>query len=62
MSPAQWVNCRAEKLATVALIAAVEANEFISSIFPLKKICVEIAREWVTGSPKIQSLSSGENK
>jgi hypothetical protein len=29
MSPAQQVNCRADKLATAALMAAVEANEFI---------------------------------
>jgi hypothetical protein len=33
-------------------MAAVEANEFISSIFLLEKVCVEIAGEWVTGSPK----------
>ncbi len=52
MSPAQRVNCRVDKLATAALIAAVKANEFISSIFPLEKVCVEIAGEWVTGSPK----------
>jgi hypothetical protein len=52
MSPAQRVNCRADKLATVALMAAVEANEFISSIFPSEKICIEIAREWVTGPPQ----------
>jgi hypothetical protein len=52
MSPAQWVNCQADKLATVALIAVVEANEFISSIFPLGKVCVEIAGERVTGSQK----------
>ncbi len=38
MSPAQQVNCQADKLATAALIAAVEANEFISSIFPLEKV------------------------
>jgi hypothetical protein len=52
MSPAQRVNCRADKLATVALIAVVEANEFISSIFPLDKVCMEIARKRVMGSPK----------
>ncbi len=52
MSPAQGVNCQADKLATVALIAMVEANEFISSIFPLEKVCVEIAGEQVMGSPK----------
>jgi hypothetical protein len=52
MSPAQQVNCRADKLATAALMAAVEANEFISSIFLSEKVCVEIAGEWVTGSPK----------
>ncbi len=52
MSPAHWVNCRADKLATTALIAAVEANEFISSIFPSEKVCVEISGEQVTGSPK----------
>ncbi len=52
MSPAQRVNCRADKLATAALMAAVEANEFISSIFPLEKVYVEIAGERVTGSPK----------
>ncbi len=33
-------------------MAAVEANEFISSIFPSEKVCAEIARERVTGSPK----------
>jgi hypothetical protein len=52
MSPAQRVNCRADKLATAALMAAVEANEFISCIFPSEKVCIEIAGEWVTGSPK----------
>jgi hypothetical protein len=52
MSPAQRVNCRADKLATAALIATVEANEFISSIFQLEKVCVEIAGERVMGSPK----------
>jgi hypothetical protein len=52
MSPAQWVNCRADKLATVALIATVEANEFILSILLLEKVCVEIAGEQFTGSPK----------
>jgi hypothetical protein len=52
MSLAQQVNCRADKLATAALMAAVKANEFISIIFPLEKVCIEIAREWVTGSPK----------
>jgi hypothetical protein len=52
MSPAQWVNCWADKLATGALIAAVEAHELISSIFPSEKVCVEIVGEWVTGSPK----------
>ncbi len=52
MSPAQRVNCRADKLAKAALMAMVEANEFISSIFPLEKVCIEIRGEWVTGSPK----------
>jgi hypothetical protein len=52
MSPAQRVICRADKLATAALIARVEANEFISSIFPSEKVCVEIDGELVTGSPK----------
>ncbi len=52
MSPAQQVNCRADKLATAALMAMVEANEFTSSIFLSKKVCVEIARERVTGSSK----------
>ncbi len=52
MSPAQQVNCWADKLATAALIAMVEANEFISSIFPPEKVCMEIAGEWVMGSPK----------
>ncbi len=33
-------------------MTGVEANEFISSIFLLEKVCIEIAREWVTGSPK----------
>jgi hypothetical protein len=34
MSPAQRINCKADKLATVALMAMVKANKFISSIFP----------------------------
>ncbi len=38
MSPAQQVNCRADKLATVALMVAVDANGFISSIFPSEKV------------------------
>jgi hypothetical protein len=45
-------NCRADKLATAALIAAVEANKLISSIFPLEKVCVDTSGEQVTGSPK----------
>jgi hypothetical protein len=52
MSPAQRVNYQADKLATAALMATIEANEFISSIFPTEIVCVEIAGEWVTGSPK----------
>jgi hypothetical protein len=52
MSPAQRLNCRADKLATAALMATVESNEFISSIFLLEKVCTEIAGERVTGSPK----------
>ncbi len=52
MSPAQRVNCRADKLATAALIAAVETNEFISSIFSSEKVSVEISGEPVAGSPK----------
>jgi hypothetical protein len=62
MFPAQQVNCRADKLATAALMAAVEANEFISSIFLLENGCVEIAREQVPGPPKMQSQSFGENR
>ncbi len=52
MSPAQQVNFRADKLATAALMATVEANEFVSSIFPSEKVCIEITGEQVTGSPK----------
>jgi hypothetical protein len=33
-------------------MATVEANELISSIFPLERVCVEIAGEWVMGYPK----------
>jgi hypothetical protein len=61
MSPAQRVNCRADKLATAALIAAVETNDFISSIFPSEN---SVWRSLGNGSqdpPKMQSLSSGEN-
>ncbi len=52
MSPAQRVNSRACKLAMAALFAAVEANEFISSIFLSEKVCVEISWERVMGSLK----------
>jgi hypothetical protein len=38
MSPAQRLNCRADKLATAALIVAVEVNNCILSIFLLKKV------------------------
>ncbi len=61
MSPAQRVNCRVDKLATAALMAMVEANEFISSIFSSEKVCVEIARERIRGPPKMRSQSFGEN-
>jgi hypothetical protein len=44
MFPAQR-NFQADKLATAAFIAAVEANEFILSIFLSKKVCVEISGE-----------------
>jgi hypothetical protein len=33
-------------------MAMVEANEFILSIFLLEKVCIEIARERVMGSPQ----------
>jgi hypothetical protein len=52
MSPAQQVNCREAKLATAALIATVETNEFISSIFLSEKVYMEISGERITGSPK----------
>jgi hypothetical protein len=52
MSPAQQVKCRTDKVATAAIVAVVEANEVISSIFRLEKVCVEISGKWVTGSPK----------
>jgi hypothetical protein len=45
MLPAQRINCQADKLATAALIAIVEANEFISSIFLLEEVFIEISGE-----------------
>jgi hypothetical protein len=45
MLPEQRVNCHANKLTTAALIAAVDTNEFILSIFPSEKVCVEISGE-----------------
>ncbi len=62
MSPAQQVNCRADKLATAALMAMVEANESISSIFPSEEVCIEIAGKQVRGLPKTRSQSFGENR
>jgi hypothetical protein len=59
MSPAQRVNCRADKIAMAALITTVKANEFISSIFPSEKVCVEIAGERVMGSPMKKSSIDG---
>jgi hypothetical protein len=52
MSPAQRVNCQADKVATAAFMAVVEANKLISSIFLSEKVCIEITGERVTGSPK----------
>ncbi len=60
MSPAQRVNCWADKLATVALIAVVEANEFISSIFLSEKVCAEITGEGVCSPQKMQSQRFGK--
>jgi hypothetical protein len=40
------------RIATAALIAAVEANEFISSIFLSEKVYLEIASKKITGSSK----------
>jgi hypothetical protein len=52
MYPSQQVNCHADKLATSALIAAVDANQFILSLFLSEKVCVTISEELVTGSLK----------
>ena len=52
MSQDQRINCRADKLATSALVAAVDTNKFITSIFPSEGVCIEIAGTRVTGSPK----------
>jgi hypothetical protein len=52
MSHNQRIKCRADKLATSALVAAVDTNHFITSIFPSEKVCVEISGTRVTGSPK----------
>ncbi len=62
MSPAQQVNCWADKLATTALMATVEANEFVPSIFLSEKVYVEIAGEWVTGSPQNAITDFGESR
>jgi len=51
MSHDQRINCRADKLATLALVAAVDTNQFITSIFPSERVCVEISGTRVTGSP-----------
>ena len=61
MSPEQRVNCRAKKLATAALIAAVDTNEFISSIFPAEKVCVEISENKSQGTPRMQSQTCWES-
>jgi hypothetical protein len=52
MSTSQQVNCCADKLAAAALITAVDASQFILSLFPSEKVCVTISEELVTGSPK----------
>ena len=51
MLPAQRVNCCEDNIATAALIAAVDTNEFILSIFLSEKVCVEISGERVTAPP-----------
>jgi hypothetical protein len=45
-------TCSADKLTMAALISAVGTNDFILSIFPLEKVCVEISGEQITGSSK----------
>ena len=50
ISDLPWVEERIRSLGFV--LVHNEANEFISSIFPPEKVCMEIAGEWVMGSPK----------
>ena len=40
MSPDQLMNVQADKLATSALIVAIEENKFIKSVFPLEKLVI----------------------
>jgi hypothetical protein len=62
MSPAQQINFRADKLATAALFAVVEANELISSIFLLEKNLHKDCPGMGYGVPKMRSQSFVENR
>jgi hypothetical protein len=62
MSPAQRVNCWADKLATLSLMAMVETYEFISSMFPPKRSSQRLPGNGLRGPPKMQSLSFGESR
>ncbi len=60
MTHEQRINCRADKQATAALLAAVESNQFIIIVFPSEKVYVEISGVRVTGSPKSAITLWGE--
>ena len=52
MTTDQLMKSCADELATSALIAAIEENKFIKSVFPLEKVVICISGSRVSGPPK----------
>jgi len=52
LTPLERINVIVDKLAKKSLLAAIQEQEFISSIFPFQHLRVELGGEIVTGSPR----------
>jgi uncharacterized protein (DUF697 family) len=53
MNQDQLINDRADKIVGKALLAAIAGNNFITSVFPLEKVVIQVAGARISGSPKV---------
>ena len=52
----QRINVRADEIVGKALTMAIKENRFITSVFPLEKVVIQVAGTRVSGSPKAAIL------